>query len=218
MKITIKAYCTIWENMSGPFSKHCRSKSDHIFQRLFLTIPGDGRMQVFQWNKNPWVLWVRRLYWDDDKPIEPCGFMRGGVALRHTTSSTDVVVLCRPEEAPLVLNVDYWLGSAGEVHVDIYRLSGSNVLHREFPQAVTWWTLSNIPYSEQDLCHVQFVLRDQMVYKPHYNQYVVDELQDIDENILLPPPRPAAQRSRGQDTAMEPFKTRSEGESQEGLQ
>ena len=69
------------------------------------------------------------------RKMQPCGFMRGGVALRHTTSSADVVVLCRPEEAALVLNVDYWLGSAGEVHVDIYRLSGSNVLHRVFPQA-----------------------------------------------------------------------------------
>ena len=69
-------------------------------------------------------------FFANGRKMQACGFMRGGVALGHTTSSTDVVVLCRPEEAPLVLNVDYWLGSAGEVHVDIYRLSGSNVLHR----------------------------------------------------------------------------------------
>ena len=45
------------------------------------------------------------------RKMQACGFMRGGIALRHTTSSTDVVVLCRPEEAPLVLNFDYlaWL-------------------------------------------------------------------------------------------------------------
>jgi len=70
---------------------------------------------------------------------------------------------------------------------------------------VTWWTLSNLLYAEQGLGHVQLVCRDQMVYKPHYSQLVVDELQEvIDGNILLPRPRPAAQGSRGQDLGTAP--------------
>ena len=147
---------------------------------------------------NCWASGSLEPFFVNGRKMQVAGFMKGGLALRQWNSSENDVLLCRAEEAPLVLNVDYWLGSAGEMHIDVYRLSGTNVLHRVFPQRTTWWQLSNVLYEEQNLCHIQFVLRDTMIHRPNFFQFVLDDLQEIDDNILLPPPvmapfrRPAA--------------------------
>ena len=99
----------------------------------------------------------------------------------------DTVVLCRPMDAHVIVNVDFWKGASGELHIECWRMSGTNCLHTVVPEACNWWKISNLLLEEQGLSHVQLVFRDQLVYKCHYNQSIEqEEFPEVDENILVP--------------------------------
>ena len=69
-------------------------------------------------------------------------------------------------------------------------MSGCNCLRTVVREDCNWWYLSNLLFEEQGLCHVQLVFRDQVVYKCHYNQAIVQEdFPPVDENILLDTPK-----------------------------
>ena len=113
----------------------------------------------------------------------PCGWMRGGLCLRHYSSDSDTVVLCRPMDAHVIVNVDFWKEESGELHIDCWRMSGTNCLHTVVPEACNWWHLSNLLFEQQGLTHVQLVFRDKLVYKTHYNQSIEqEEFPDVNEN------------------------------------
>ena len=128
----------------------------------------------------------------------PAGWMKGGLCLRHYSSMSDTVVLCRPMDAHVIINVDWWRRADGFV-IDCWRMSGANCLHVEMPEACNWWKISTLLFEHQGLAHVGLVYKDTLIPKCNYMQSILEpDFPEMNENILVDPPskqKPAAASS-----------------------
>ena len=129
----------------------------------------------------------------------PAGWMKGGLCLRHYSSMSDTVVLCRPMDAHVIINVDWWRRADGFV-IDCWRMSGANGLHVEMPEACNWWKISTLLFEHQGLAHVGLVYKDTLIPKCNYMQsFLEPDFPEPDpmQSILLDPPskQPAAASS-----------------------